>query len=127
MYVTNQDDFYNMVLTGFYEGEPRDLLNKIHEVEASLGRNRDNEFRNGPRSLDIDIELFGNRRIVETDLIIPHERIHERAFVLVPLLEVLRNNADEISESSEMIDLFSKDLDMNCKGQFIELYGKLSF
>lgn len=127
MYVTNQDDFYNMVLTGFYEGEPRELLDRIHEVEAELGRNRDNEFRNGPRSLDIDIELFGDRRIVEADLVIPHERMHERAFVLVPLIEVLRENADEIKGSHEMIDSLSKDFDANCNGQAIELYGKISF
>lgn len=95
MYVTDQDDFYNMVVCGDYSGTCRQLLDDIHSVESSLGRDRTREFRNGPRSLDVDIELFGNERINDTDLVVPHERMTERAFVLKPLLEVLRKNADK--------------------------------
>lgn len=94
MYVTDQDDFYNMVVAGRFEGSPRLLLNYIHKIEADFGRDREKEIRNGPRPLDIDIELFGRRRITEEDLVVPHERITERAFVLRPLLDILGKNAD---------------------------------
>ena len=91
MYVLEQDDFYNMALAGFLdEGiSARDLLEKIHEIEASFGRDREKEIRFGPRPLDIDIEFFGNQKISEPDLQIPHPRLKERAFVLIPLLEIL--------------------------------------
>lgn len=95
MYVTDQDDFYNMVATGDYSGTPRQLLDRIHLLEAEFGRDRTQEFRNGPRSLDIDIELFGDLKINEADLIIPHERMCERSFVLTPLVEVLKKSADD--------------------------------
>ena len=94
LYVTDQDDFYNMVVRGMYEGTPRTLLEDVHIIEGNLGRNRAQEFRNGPRPLDIDIELFGNIQVHESDLIIPHERLLERAFVLKPLVEILRKSAD---------------------------------
>lgn len=95
MYVTNQDDFYNMVVCGDYSGSCFQLLDDIHSVEASLGRDRSKEFRNGPRSLDVDIELFGSERINAENLVVPHERMTERAFVLKPLLEILHKNADK--------------------------------
>lgn len=98
MYVTDQDDFYNMVVAGDFRGTPRQLLDKIHAVEAELGRDRTKEIRNGPRSIDIDIEIFGRETVSEKDLVIPHERLTERAFVLKPLLEILQimeRNADK--------------------------------
>jgi len=95
MYVTEQDDFYNMAVKGTVENfGPRDLLAFIHRIEASLGRNRNREYRFGPRTLDIDIELFGTIAVDEPDLQIPHPRIHERGFVLVPALEILTEPAD---------------------------------
>lgn len=99
MYVTDQEDFFNMVLLGSYDGTPAELLDFIHETEASFGRNREMEIRNGPRPLDIDIELFGSQKISEQNLIIPHERISERAFVLKPLVEVLRKYADDCNKT----------------------------
>ena len=115
MYVTDQDDFYNMVVAGDFRGTPRQLLEKIHDVEAELGRDRAKEFRNGPRSIDIDIEIFGKESVNESDLVIPHERLAERAFVMKPLLEILQimeKNADK-----RITDIpFSSDF----------LYGKLS-
>ena len=98
MYVTDQDDFFNMVVSGLFEGSPRGLLRRIHEVEAAFGRDRSREFRNGPRTLDIDIELFGNQEIREKDLVVPHERMTERAFVLVPLLEILPQYAERYTD-----------------------------
>lgn len=93
MYVFDQEDFYNMVLVGFLDDgiSAHDLLKKIHEIEAAFGRDREKEIRFGPRSLDIDIEFFGTQKILEDDLQVPHPRLKERAFVLVPLLEILDN------------------------------------
>lgn len=95
MYVTDQEDFYNMVVSGNYSGTPHELLDQIHLIEAEFGRDRLKEIRNGPRSLDIDIEIFGNLKVKDADLIIPHERMTERAFVLAPLVEVLKKSADD--------------------------------
>lgn len=91
MYVVDQEDFYNMSLVGLLDDGicARALLEKIHEIEAAFGRDREKEIRFGPRSLDIDIEFFGRQKILEPDLQIPHPRLKERAFVLTPLLEVL--------------------------------------
>lgn len=91
MYVVDQEDFYNMALVGLLDDGicARALLEKIHEIEAAFGRDREKEIRFGPRSLDIDIEFFGRQKIIEPDLQIPHPRLKERAFVLAPLLEVL--------------------------------------
>lgn len=91
MYVVDQEDFYNMALVGLLDEEigARALLEKIHEIEAAFGREREKEIRFGPRSLDIDIEFFGSQKILEPDLQIPHPRLKERAFVLIPLSEIL--------------------------------------
>lgn len=96
MYVENQDDFYNMVLYGEVQDSinAEQLLELIHYVETSLGRNREKEIRFGPRSVDIDIEFYGNSQIKLPNLVIPHERINERPFVLIPLLEILPKCAD---------------------------------
>lgn len=98
MYVENQDDFYNMAIYGKVDEtlSPFVLLEKIHKIESSLGRNRKEEIRNGPRSIDIDIEFFGNQKINTENLEIPHPRVKERAFVLIPMLEILKENADFI-------------------------------
>lgn len=94
--VTDQDDFYNMVVKGFVPESmtPYELLEIIHSIEAEGGRNRAREIRFGPRSLDIDIEEFGDISIFDDILQIPHPRIQERAFVLIPALEILNDSAD---------------------------------
>lgn len=101
MYVVDQEDFYNMALVGLLDDGicARALLEKIHEIEAAFGRDREKEIRFGPRSLDIDIEFFGRQKILEPDLQIPHPRLKERAFVLTPLLEVL--NGLESKEAAQ--------------------------
>lgn len=100
MYVENQNDFLNIVVRGKTNFSPREILKEIHKIENEFGRNRKNEIRFGSRTLDIDIELFGNCTINERDLIIPHPRMNERAFVLVPLLEILDENADDVTREN---------------------------
>lgn len=98
MYVEDQNDFYNMAAIGYVPDDlnPFDFLLSLNKIEAKYGRNRDEEIRFGPRSLDIDIELFGNDVISTPVLQVPHIRMEERAFVLVPALEILNESADEI-------------------------------
>lgn len=82
----DQPDFINCVVkieTGY---NPYQLLDAVHNIENSMGRIRN--IRWGPRIIDIDILLFGNTRIKTDDLEIPHPRMLERSFVMVPLLEI---------------------------------------
>ncbi len=66
----------------------RDLLDALLAIESAHGRDRAAEARWGPRTLDLDILVYADRSIDEDGLTIPHPRLHERAFVLVPLVEI---------------------------------------
>jgi len=65
---------------------PQSLLTVCREIERSLGR--DPQHRTGPRTLDLDILLYGDRVIQEQELAVPHPRLHLRRFVLEPLVEI---------------------------------------
>ena len=122
MYLENQADFYNMVVSGYFKGDAFSLLKKLHILEEKLGRNRESEVRNGPRSIDADIEIFGNQHINERELIVPHEKLKERAFVLVPMLEVLEKLADKEEDGlSELRELVQSE---KIRSQKIELFIK---
>jgi len=86
--VTDQPPFINLCVAIETTLPPRELLVRIHEIERSLGRDRAHEQRWGPRTLDIDILAYGDLAIDEPGLILPHPRLFERAFVLMPLAEV---------------------------------------
>lgn len=85
--VRDQPWFLNLVCAGATRLKPGALLEFIHEVEDECGRARSQE-RFGPRTLDIDILTYDDRIIDRYDLVIPHPRLHERAFVLAPLAEI---------------------------------------
>ena len=82
----DQPEFVNAVAEIETRLAPRDLLEQLLAIERAHGRVRD--FPNGPRTLDLDILLYGERTVREPNLIIPHPRMVERAFVLVPLAEI---------------------------------------
>jgi 2-amino-4-hydroxy-6-hydroxymethyldihydropteridine diphosphokinase len=82
----DQPAFLNMVVRADTDLSPRDLLGRLKELEASLGRVPG--FRNGPRLIDLDILFYDTLSLNIPGLIIPHPRLHERAFVLVPLSDV---------------------------------------
>jgi 2-amino-4-hydroxy-6-hydroxymethyldihydropteridine diphosphokinase len=67
---------------------PRALLDALLELELALGRDRATVPRRGPRTLDLDLLLYGEETIRETGLEVPHPRLHERGFVLEPLAEL---------------------------------------
>ena len=62
------------------------LLHALHQIEQALGRVR--TIKNGPRTIDLDILVYGQQQINNETLIVPHPRMQERAFVLVPLQEI---------------------------------------
>jgi 2-amino-4-hydroxy-6-hydroxymethyldihydropteridine diphosphokinase len=88
--VTDQPDFLNQVI-GFLpppDLEPRALLAILRTLEEQHGRTR--AIPQGPRTLDLDLLLFGERVIVEPpELVVPHPRLGHRPFVLAPLLDLL--------------------------------------
>jgi len=82
-----QPMFLNCVLEyDFSSGSPFELLRYIHGIETRLGRERDE--RSGPRTIDIDILFFGDMVINAPGIVIPHPRLAERLFVLIPLKEI---------------------------------------
>lgn len=106
MYYEKQENFFNMVVAGDYKGTPENLLIDINKIEAKWGRYRPNEIPNGPRSLDIDIELFDNLIVNTSKLTIPHKKIAEREFVLLPLLEILPESTD-ITSGQSFADIYA--------------------
>jgi len=83
---TAQPWFLNCAVTLDTENTPQRLLAGILEIEQQLGRQRGQ--KNGPRTIDLDILLFGNSIVEDRGLTIPHPAMHERRFVLEPLAEV---------------------------------------
>lgn len=81
-----QPAFLNMVVGGTTEFTPEQLLQTVLEVERKQGRVR--EVRWGPRTLDIDILLYGQEIIADGNLEIPHPRMQDRLFVLIPFAEI---------------------------------------
>ena len=83
-----QPRFVNAVVALETELEPRELLDGLLAIEKEFGRDRAAGVLNGPRTLDLDILLFGDLEISETGLEIPHPRLAGRAFMLTPLCEI---------------------------------------
>ncbi|KDR94420.1 2-amino-4-hydroxy-6-hydroxymethyldihydropteridinediphosphokinase [Peptoclostridium litorale DSM 5388] len=81
-----QDSFLNMCINIETGLSPRELLQKLLGIESELGRKR--IIRWGPRTIDLDILIYDDISVEEEDLLIPHPRISERAFVLMPLEEI---------------------------------------
>lgn len=86
---TDQASFLNMVIEVQSNLSAVKILSICLETEQVLGRIR--EFRWGPRCIDLDILLYNDENMESENLIIPHPRMHERGFVLVPLLELNPN------------------------------------
>jgi 2-amino-4-hydroxy-6-hydroxymethyldihydropteridine diphosphokinase len=85
---TEQAPFVNACIRLETAVEPRALLATLHAVEKEFGRDRAGERRWGPRTLDLDLLAYNDLAIDSPDLTLPHPRLFERAFVLVPLAEI---------------------------------------
>lgn len=88
--ITDQPEFMNAVaaIDVTKRCTPHSLLEKLLRVERAFGRDRASEQPNGPRTLDLDLLLFGDYVLASSQLRLPHPRMHVRAFVLVPLKEI---------------------------------------
>jgi len=82
----DQPDFINAVARLRTSLSPRELLEALHVIENRHARRR--SIRNAPRTLDLDLLVYGTLVVREEGLIVPHPRMHERAFVLLPLAEL---------------------------------------
>ncbi len=83
----DQENFYNICIGFETSMEPLELLDLSQSIEQELLRVR--TIKNGPRTIDLDILLYGDEKINSKRLIVPHERMYERAFVLIPLSELM--------------------------------------
>lgn len=94
-------DYVNAVVEVVTGLSPQDLLLELQQIEQRAGRER--PHRNAPRTLDLDILLYGNERIDGASLVIPHPRMMARAFVLVPLAEIApaRVRTDQLQAVSD--------------------------
>ena len=84
----DQPRFLNAAARIETELSPRELLDVLLDVERELGRVREGSPRFGPRTIDLDLLLYGDDAIDEPGLTVPHPRLHERRFVLEPLAEL---------------------------------------
>jgi 2-amino-4-hydroxy-6-hydroxymethyldihydropteridine diphosphokinase len=91
--VTDQPAFVNAVIAVATSLTPHELFARAIAVERALGRDRRNERRWGPRSIDIDLLAYDDLTLNDADLTLPHPRLFERAFVLVPLAEIAPDRA----------------------------------
>ncbi len=86
--VRDQADFINAVAMLETDLDARGLLDAMLQIERSHGRDRDAESRWGPRTLDLDLLLYGEAVIDDPGLCVPHPHLHERAFALLPIVEL---------------------------------------
>jgi 2-amino-4-hydroxy-6-hydroxymethyldihydropteridine diphosphokinase len=85
--IADQPRFLNGAVVLETSLSPRELLDRLLEIEAEFGRTREGP-PGGPRTLDLDLLLYGDERVDEPGLRVPHPRLHERSFVLEPLEEL---------------------------------------
>jgi len=82
-----QGDYLNAAIEIETSLKPRELIIRLQQIECQLGRVR--ALKNGPRTIDLDILLYGDERIDEPNLKVPHPRMFEREFVMKPLREIM--------------------------------------
>lgn len=111
-----QPAFLNMVVIGDTELAPLRLLELCQQIESECDRNRHKEIRWGPRTLDIDIVVYNDIVSENPKLTLPHPRAHERAFVLIPMLEL----DPQIMLRGESVKALTEALGGE---QYVELYA----
>jgi 2-amino-4-hydroxy-6-hydroxymethyldihydropteridine diphosphokinase len=94
----DQPKFLNQVLKAKTYLDPEPLLKHLKRLEVALGRKE--SFPNGPRLIDIDILFYDDRAINTPSLVIPHPRLHERAFVLLPLMDIAPDLKHPVTQKS---------------------------
>jgi 2-amino-4-hydroxy-6-hydroxymethyldihydropteridine diphosphokinase len=103
--VEDQPPFLNCAIAVETALAPHDLLARGQAVERAFGRDRSKERRWGPRTLDVDLIAYDDRAVDTPDLTLPHPRLFERAFVLVPLAEIV---PDRVVAGTRIRDALAK-------------------
>ena len=102
-----QPHFVNLAIAVETTLNPHELLARAQDIELRLGRDRAHEKRNGPRTADIDIIAYDDVTLSEPNLTLPHPRLFERAFVLVPLAEIAADRViagRRVDKAAEAVD-----------------------
>jgi 2-amino-4-hydroxy-6-hydroxymethyldihydropteridine diphosphokinase len=102
-----QPHFVNLAIAVETTLNPHELLARAQDTELRLGRDRAHEKRNGPRTADIDIIAYDDVTLSEPNLTLPHPRLFERAFVLVPLAEIAGDRViagRRVDKAAEAVD-----------------------
>ncbi|HEX7341192.1 MAG TPA: 2-amino-4-hydroxy-6-hydroxymethyldihydropteridine diphosphokinase [Rhodanobacteraceae bacterium] len=110
--VVDQPPFINAVVAVDTSLMPHALLARLHELETQAGRVRDGT-RNGPRPLDLDLLLYGHQCLHDAGLQVPHPRLAERAFVLLPLADIAADV--EVPGQGRVADLLSRVDGQGCQ------------
>lgn len=116
--VDSENWFVNAVIQVRTSLSPKLLLAQCQKVETLLGRNRELEGHYGDRNIDIDILFYDNLIMNEEDLVIPHKYMHERAFTLVPMLELAPEMVHPILKKS--MNVLYEELE---NPEMVYLYG----
>jgi 2-amino-4-hydroxy-6-hydroxymethyldihydropteridine diphosphokinase len=104
-----QPSFINACIAIETERDPRMLLATLHAIERMFGRDRARETRWGPRTLDLDLITYDDIAIDTPELILPHPRLFERAFVLVPLADIAPDRVIAGCSVREALSRVSRD------------------
>ncbi len=99
--------FLNMVIEGKFQYTPLELLNNLQEIERKMGRESKGDYK--PRTIDIDILLFGDKQIKIERLNVPHPKMTKRDFVLTPLLQIVPDLVHPVS--GKRFDSFLKNVE----------------
>lgn len=108
-----QSRFLNLACEAYTLMKPLELLITVKEIEKTIGR--EPESHNDPRPIDIDVLLYGNEIVNTTGLVIPHPRMTERAFVLIPLADIASDlihpvSGKRIKELLEALKISTDDI-----------------
>ena len=107
-----QADFVNAAAIIHASGTPGMVMRRLLDIEHAMGRRRDATTQGGPRRIDLDLLLWGDQIIHEEGLAIPHPRMHERAFVLLPLVELVPELVHPV-EGISMQALLARTIEQN--------------
>ena len=129
----DQPRFLNAVCAIETDLSPRELLNTLKQIEIDLGREA--TFRYGPRTIDLDLLLFGDAITDEPDLQLPHPHMAERAFVLRPLLDIapeavhpiLRHSIRQLAQHIDLAGVERWSLRPTLAGDFIFHWGRITY
>lgn len=113
MEVTTQADFLNAVAVFDATDSPEFIHGKLQGIERALKKSP--PFRFGPRTIDLDILLYGEQIIQTSDLTVPHPKLHQRRFVLEPLIELGAGEMVHPIQQKKLNDFLPHIIDQECK------------